>query len=159
MSTKRSTNTRKRQQRRYLKSTIARRDHVLLEYRWREQSLCDKRSRRSHSARSLLWGLTPFYQTQDWASFRESSPISISLTVNYHHQFLGIKIGLTPSSGYFSALSGEIQILSLKTSGWRHCKSSILLDSHWTCHKPYRGKSNAVHSIYMSQCVHKTSIN
>ena len=74
MSTKRSTNTRKRQQRRYLKSTIARRDRVLLEYRWREQSLCDKRSCRSHSARFLLWGLTPFYQTQDWVSFRESSP-------------------------------------------------------------------------------------
>ena len=157
MSTEWSTNTRKRQQRRYLKSTIAKRDHILLEYRWREQSLCDKRSCRSHSARFLLWGLTPFYQTQDWVSFRESSPVSVFLKMNEVHQFLGSEIELTPSSGYFSVLLGEIQISSLKTSGWRHCKSFILLDSHWTCHKPCRGKSSAVHSIYMS--VYTTLIN
>ena len=117
-----------------------------------------KKSFAGHIQHDLfLWGLTPFYQTQDRVSFRESSSISISLTVNCHNQFLGIKIELTPSSGYVLALLDEIHISSLKTSGWRHCKSFILLDSHWTCHKLCRGKTNAVHSICMS--AYKTSIN
>ena len=156
MSIKRSMNTRKRQQRCYLKSTIAGTDCFLLKnVRPRESDRTEPLWRLS--IRTLSWGITPFYQTQDWVSFRESSPVSVFLKMNEVHQFLGSEIELTPSSGYFSVLLGEIQISSLKTSGWRHCKSFILLDSHWTCHKPYCSKSNVVHSIYMS--AHTTSIN
>ena len=34
-------------------------------------------------------GITPFCQTQDWVSFRESSPVSVFLKVNEVHPFLG----------------------------------------------------------------------
>ena len=62
----------------------------------------------------VLWGLAPFYWTQDWVSFRETSSISISLEVNHPHQFLRIKMESSPSSGCFLALSNEIWISFLK---------------------------------------------
>ena len=151
MSIKRSMNTRKRQRRLYLKSTIDKPGKIT--------SLPSFKSRRKSLTRqSLLRRLSLHEESLPFVKPKIGSPLENPPFSQFSFERRpSVLVGVKEGSRYFLGTFGWDSNSCPKTSGWRHCKSLMSLDSHWTWHKPYCSKSNVVHSIYMS--AHTTSIN
>ena len=153
MSIKRSINTRKRQRRLYLKSTIDKPGKIT--------SLPSFKSRRKSLTRqSLLRRLSLHEESLPFVKPKIGSPLENRPHLNFPFRRTRSSTRFCrkrDGSRYFLGTLGWNPNSCPKTSGWRHCKSLIFLDSHWTWHKPYCSKSNALNSIYMS--AHTTSIN
>ena len=109
---------------------------------------------------SLLWRLSFHEESLPFVKPKIGSPLGNRPHLNFPFRRTRSSTRFCrkrDGSRYFLGTLGWNPNSCPKTSGWRHCKSLIFLDSHWTWHKPYCSKSNVVHSIYMS--AHTTSIN
>ena len=109
---------------------------------------------------SLLWRLSFHEESLPFVKPKIGSPLGNRPHLNFPFRRTRSSTRFCrkrDGSRYFLGTLGWNPNSCPKTSGRRHCKSFIFLDSHWTWHKPYCSKSNVVHSIYMS--AHTTSIN